>query len=312
MLVTALLSELPAYPTLRVVAVCVPRRTFYWRQLLRHATNRVVGWIKRCLIGDSRYLHRDPAPTSLGLLARRHGFEVRVARDANSAEVIRLCGELHADVLLSLFWKRKFGPEVLALFRQAVNYHNGSVPNYRGLRATRWSIYRGESHSGFTFHRINERLDLGNVIVDGAVPIEPNASVLDVEMAKTVLAASRLPAVLDAIATNRPGMPQSEPTKYNRVADIARLTCIESPAAVGSLELLRRIRAFGPVQVRIGHELMWMSGLGAAARGGRSSRLPTLELEDGLWHVKRSDWRAHRLNRITRRRHSRRSSAGRS
>ena len=300
-LMRSLLSELPIRPTVRVVAVCIPRPIVYWHQLFAHMSHRVVGYAKRLCLSDRRYLRREPRPVNLRALARRHGFDVLVVHDVNSAEAARWVRERQPDAVLSLFWKRKFAPAFLALFKQAVNYHNGSVPDYRGLRATPWAMYNGESHSGFTFHRISERLDLGNVLVEGEVPIERDASVFDVERAKTRSAALRLPAVIDAMLANAPGTPQRDPTKYNHVRDIARLVHIEEPASLRASELLRRIRAFGPVQVRLGSELVWVSGLGAPVVPGDRPGLPSMRLADGVWRLKTSDWRAHRLKRIARR-----------
>ena len=301
LLVETLLSTLSTYPTLHVVAVCVPRSSVHWQRVLAHELRRLTGWAKRVCMGDSRYLHQEPNPLNLNALARRHGFEVLVVPDANSAETAQLFRErLRPEALLSLFWKRKFGASFLALFKQAVNYHNGSVPDYRGLLATPWSVYRGEIQSGFTFHRINEGLDLGNVLIEGAISIEPNASVFDIERAKTRLAALRLPAVLDAMLANDPGVPQREARKYNRVRDIASLKKIEEPTSLSAAELLRRVRAFGPVQVRIADEFVWISGLGAPIADNDRRGLPRLQLEGGAWHVKTSDWRAHELKRIKR------------
>ncbi len=299
-LVKSLLSTLPTHPGIRVVAVCVPRPILYWRQLFAYIWQRLVGYTKRLCLSDRRYLRREPCPANLRALARRHGFDVRVVHDANGAEAAQWVQEQRPDAVLSLFWKRKFSSAFLALFKQAVNYHNGSVPNYRGLRATPWSIYNGESHSGFTFHRINERLDLGNVLAAGAVPIEPHATVFDVEHAKTRAAVLRLPAVIDAMLADDPGTPQPEPTRYNRVRDMARLVHIEDPAELPASELLRRIRAFGPVQVRLGSELVWVSGLGAPGVRGDGLVPPNVRLADGVWRLKTSDWRAHRMKRITR------------
>ncbi len=299
-LMKSLLADLSTRPTVRVVAVCVPRPVVYWHQLLVHMSQRLVGYAKRLCLSDRRYLRQEPCPVNLRALARRHGFDVLVVHDTNSAEAAQWVRERHPDAVLSVFWKRKFGPALLALFKQAVNYHNGSVPDYRGLRATPWAMYNGESHSGFTFHRISERLDLGNVLAEGAVPIERDASVFAVEHAKTRSAALRLPAVIDAMLANDPGIPQRDPAKYNRVRDIARLVHIEEPASLSASELLRRIRAFGPVQVRLGSELVWVSGLGAPVVRGDRPGLANVRLADGVWHLKTSDWRAHRLKRITR------------
>jgi folate-dependent phosphoribosylglycinamide formyltransferase PurN len=301
MLVKALLAVLPDHPLLRLEAVCVARPPSLWPRLVVHGQRRLAGWLKARVLGDVRYRYRQPHPQSLRQLARRHGFEVLVVPDANRTESVQMLRErFQPEVLLSLFWKRKFGASFLQLFEQAVNYHNGSVPDYRGLRATPWSVYRGERRSGFTFHRISEGLDLGNVLVEGSVLIEPEASVLDIELAKTRLAASRWPEVLDAIVNRNPGTPQHDVLLYNRVKDITRLVHIDDLTSLTSTELLRRIRAFGPVRARLGHEFLWLSGLGEPVSGPGPVSPPILGLRDGAWRLKPSDWRAHRLRRVKR------------
>jgi hypothetical protein len=199
-LLQELLRVLTDDPT-RVVAVCVPRSQTPWRDQFAHALRVIIGWAKRLGVGDRRYLLREPRPENLRALARRHGFELLVATDLERVDAARPLWNPQSHAMLSLFWKRRFHEAFLARFDQTVNYHNGRVPDYRGLRATAWSVYRRESHSGFTFHRMNAQFDLGDVLVEGEVPIEAGMGVFDIERAKTRLAASRLRAVVDAIAS---------------------------------------------------------------------------------------------------------------
>ncbi len=49
--------------------------------------------------------------------------------------------------------------------------HHGKVPEYRGVKTTFWSIYNGEEFAGVTIQRIGARLDAGDVVHSGLVPI---------------------------------------------------------------------------------------------------------------------------------------------
>lgn len=289
-IVGALLPMIREHEGLQLVGICVPRATAHWKRTTRYWMRRSLGWLKRILFGDTRFLYVTPKPLNLRALAKRYGFAVLLVPDIRQPAS---CGaaleRLRSDILFSVFWTKKFNADFLRQFRQAINYHNGTVPDYRGLNATPWSVYRGETHSGFTVHRINEQLDLGDVLVTGAVPIQPGDSVFDIELRKTRLAVEHLPAVLDALVKELPGIPQTEPHKYNSDRQRGRLVRVEEPTLVSSDELLRRIRAFGSVQIRLRHRYIWLHGLGARIREPTASDRHVLNLRDGSWRMKRSD-----------------------
>ena len=45
-----------------------------------------------------------------------------------------------------------------------INLHSGKVPDYRGAAPAFWELYNGETHVGITIHKVEERLDAGNII----------------------------------------------------------------------------------------------------------------------------------------------------
>jgi hypothetical protein len=49
--------------------------------------------------------------------------------------------------------------------------HHGKVPEYRGKKTTFWAIYNGEQEVGVTIQRISSRLDGGDVLRAGCVPV---------------------------------------------------------------------------------------------------------------------------------------------
>ena len=64
-----------------------------------------------------------------------------------------------------------FRAPLLDACRRPINYHDGLLPNYRGVAATGWSIYRGESQSGFTFHRMASGSTGARSCVQGRVQV---------------------------------------------------------------------------------------------------------------------------------------------
>ena len=95
-------------------------------------------------------------------------------RDPNSAAFLDyLDRDLCPDAALSVFCMTIFRRPLLDRFDQAVNFHNGLLPEYKGLGATSFSMYAGEPETGFTFHRMTEDVDAGPILVQDAIAIEP-------------------------------------------------------------------------------------------------------------------------------------------
>jgi len=49
--------------------------------------------------------------------------------------------------------------------------HHGKVPEYRGNKTMFWAMYNGEQSAGITIQKVNARLDTGQIVKEGEVPI---------------------------------------------------------------------------------------------------------------------------------------------
>ena len=142
-------------------------------------------------------------------------------------------------------------PRCSAAFAHAVNYHDGLLPAYKGVAATPFSLYHCESESGFTFHHMTEGIDAGPILEQRAVPIDEHSRVAEVDRRKAAAAVAALPRLLDRIAAGDRGRPQTEPGRYFSRADYRTVIEVPRPELVTTVELQRRIRAFGVVLVTI-------------------------------------------------------------
>jgi methionyl-tRNA formyltransferase len=205
------------------------------------------------LFGDgvcSRPRRRVAAPFDLARTARRHGVPLVVppGRDLSHPRLAeRLVGELGVTAALSLGCLQLFRRPLLDRLATAVNFHDGLLPDYRGLSATSWSVYRGEAASGFAFHHISERIDEGDVLVQEALPVDPGASVHALLVAKTRRAAARLGEVLAAIAEGRPGSSQGRGGSYFGSRERDAVVRVGDPGSIEWADLERRVHAFGRV-----------------------------------------------------------------
>jgi methionyl-tRNA formyltransferase len=246
-LIRASVAALSARSDLELVGICLPKSKPYVRVVRRHLASRAVQAV-RSFLGRSRGRPMmPPLPIDLERLTRRQRCELLIPPEGNINHpefVARLRDEIRAVMALSFYCFQKFGPELLEVFSHAVNYHNGLLPEYRGLQATAWSRYRGEKETGFTFHRMTREMDGGPVLVRGTIPNDPDRSTSDLNLSKALAAAALLPRVLSAMVDGDPGTPQGTGGRYFSREDLLSMTRIPDPAVLSKVELDKRLMAF--------------------------------------------------------------------
>ena len=92
------------------------------------------------------------------------GFAVHAADDLDVfANSIR---SNSIDYLFAITHLKLLPPSVVtAASRMAINFHDGLLPGYAGLNTPVWGILRGEAEWGVTWHRIDEGVDTGDVLI---------------------------------------------------------------------------------------------------------------------------------------------------
>lgn len=221
-------------------------------------------------------------PFDLFRLCRRRGIPVLVPSggDPNEAPFLeKRLAPLDADAALSFYCHHRLGRRLRALFEQSVNYHDGLLPDYRGVMATSFSIFAGEKQTGFCFHHMSGEIDAGPVLVREAIPLATDARLGEVVERKSARAAAALPGLLRRMADHDPGRPQAGDGQTFTAHDLVAMTRLTNPENATRDEILRRIRAFGEVCLAIeGHELPV-----TRLRASRPGRRLTFRTADGQW-----------------------------
>lgn len=283
-LVDAALAAARRTPGLVVAAVVetADRRTGWsssWR--LRSGVHRA---LERLFAaprnGDEPRL--QPLP-SLSRIARRHGarYLAPPARDVNHPEFLAQLGRGEGEALaLSLGCLQRFAAPLLTRFAVAVNFHDAALPAYRGLRATAWSIYCGESTSGYSFHHMEARLDSGPIVLQESIPLDAGSTPRAVSRQKVERAARAVDRVLAAMVARDPGRPQAGAASYRGRRELVHLTRVEEPPALAWRDLDSRLRAFGVLELRLGGRLWEVSAL--RRRRPRERATPAFLTRDGI------------------------------
>lgn len=96
---------------------------------------------------------------------------VRYVADMHDPRVIAEVRELEPDLGLG------YGGPILRpeLFRipehGTLGIHHGRLPEFRGKKTTFWEIWEGEPTAGVTIQRIDEGIDTGEIVAQGAVEV---------------------------------------------------------------------------------------------------------------------------------------------
>lgn len=56
---------------------------------------------------------------------------------------------------------------------EIINYHNSLLPYHRGMNAEAWAIFEEDSHTGFTWHRVDQTIDTGDILYQETFEIGP-------------------------------------------------------------------------------------------------------------------------------------------
>lgn len=87
------------------------------------------------------------------------------------------------DYLLSIDNGKILNSSILSLPKIAsINYHNSLLPKYAGLNATTWAILNNEKKHGITWHKMDQNIDSGDIIIQRDFRIRKNDTALSLNM----------------------------------------------------------------------------------------------------------------------------------
>jgi methionyl-tRNA formyltransferase len=279
-LIEATLTEVAKRPGSEVVAVYTSTS-----RLVR--PRRVLSSSRRMLEAVARG-QRPRRSGRVSTLCRRWGVPLLMVPDGDPnapAFLDDVRSRWHPDLALSYWSTVIFGTDWLDAFDHAVNFHDGRIPDHRGLGATMMELYDGLESGGFTFHHIDSGIDTGNGLVDGTVP-SSGLALMELVEAKLVAAGRRVGDLLDLVEAGDPGREQEDGGSYTSANMLDELTTIDDPAALCRAELQLRIDAFGSVVLPL------PGGPGPVTRLARRRGLgwPRVQMADGSVTVSRVAW----------------------
>lgn len=277
----AFLRELERRPGVERVRVCVTSRE---PARLRQAAKTLIGFALKAIFNPRAIGTFDrPRLTTMRAIARRYGAEVikPPRHDINDPAFVReLTADESATHAISLGCLQIWRSDLLGAFDLAVNYHNGYLPDYKGLWATEWSIYRGEEYSGYAYHVMFAGIDTGPIIRRGRVPVPVGAVPMAIGYSKRRAARNDIGEVLDAMESEDfEPIPQLGDGSYFSGKATEALRRIDQPCTLTAEEYERRLRCFAPLQIKLGDVYYPVTAL---SRAGRRVSAFAFETADGV------------------------------
>lgn len=120
--------------------------------------------------------------------------------DINSAEYQTKLQSLDVDILISISATQIFKKALIDLpKKECVNVHGTLLPRHRGVMGSWWALASGDKFTGVTVHRIVERLDAGEIILQQKVPITQNDSQFSIATKTKKISADLILIMLDQL-----------------------------------------------------------------------------------------------------------------
>lgn len=176
--------------------------------------------------------------------AEAHGILVRTPKTLRSAEAQAELKALQADISVVAAYGLILPQAVIEAFPLGcINIHGSLLPRWRGAAPIQRAIEAGDNESGITIMKVVEKLDAGDMLLKGSVPITAETTGETLHDAMAGLGAELIVKALD----NWQNL-HAEPQDERLVTYAAKIDKSESrldfsmPAEV----LERKIRAFNP------------------------------------------------------------------
>jgi len=117
---------------------------------------------------------------SVAKLASDHHVPYLVRTRVNDDDCKAIISDIKPDILVSSNWRTWISPVICGLAKHgAINVHDGLLPRYGGFAPLNWALVNGEKEVGVTVHAMIEELDLGPILLQERIQVEPADNVAD-------------------------------------------------------------------------------------------------------------------------------------
>lgn len=120
-----------------------------------------------------------PGVFSVEHFVRKNNIRIINIRNINSKESLKFLESLNIDIIFSVAASQIFKENILKLPKVGCfNIHTSKLPKNRGMMPNFWSLlnYDRDKFSAVTIHKMNEKLDDGDILIQKEFSLDPRES----------------------------------------------------------------------------------------------------------------------------------------
>lgn len=111
--------------------------------------------------------------TPVKSVASKRGINIYQPENTGEKKSLKYLKSLRADLFVVVAFGQILSKGVLNIPKfYSINLHASLLPKYRGAAPVNWAIMNGESQTGLSIIRMNERMDAGDIMLQRPVEIE--------------------------------------------------------------------------------------------------------------------------------------------
>ena len=151
------------------------------------------------------------SPPATKVLASSKNIPVYQPINASSRESVEYLKNIDADLFVVVSFGQILSKDVITLPKiYSVNLHGSLLPKYRGAAPTNWVVINGDSFTGVTVMKMNEKLDEGDIILKKEVKIDEEDTNITISEEMSELGAAILLEAIDSIENGRAKLIQQD------------------------------------------------------------------------------------------------------
>ncbi|HEV3223181.1 MAG TPA: formyltransferase family protein [Puia sp.] len=139
------------------------------------------GFTFKAIVTEEAYEEYDIKHTDFETIAAEIGARFFMMKSLNNEDLIQIIKENNIRAAISVNWKYTIPKSFLDLFECGIlNFHLGNLPDYKGNATVNWTIINGEKKIYGNIHKMDPKLDAGDIISRKAIPITEKTYIADI------------------------------------------------------------------------------------------------------------------------------------
>ena len=152
-----------------------------------------------------KIMGKKPSVPSLAQMSEDFSAPLVHAKNVNSIESLKTLRQWHPDLVVSVYLNQLIKKSLIETAKQGViNVHPAMLPKNRGLFPYFWALANGDAESGVTVHWVDTKFDTGDILLQRALPIEADDTVISLAGKSAALGADLLTEAVHAIEMGNP------------------------------------------------------------------------------------------------------------